>query len=405
MSTETIKKNELTIVVEQSGIEKSKGELISNTLSTFFSKANEWNDTIEALTINDVTEVGKMKMAREGRLTLKNMRLEAKKLVDNRRGEVKAKMADYVLEDKLWLKGYQMVEATFKNLETKLEEKEKYAEIKEMERLHELEKERINLLMPFNEFCSIENMDLKTMSEEEFTGQLEKAKRLFDLDAAEKNRIEEGRIAKEKAEAEERERIRLENERLKKEAEEKAKAEEKLRLTRSKRSKELQPYIQFIRKYDELISKEEGEYKKQFAEIKKGAEDHWEFERKEQLRIQKENEEAEKRRKKALAEQEAKLKKEREAKAKIEAELLAKKEAEKRAAEKALKAKNEAEESARKAALAPQKEKITKWVNTFEIPDFNRDGLDDAANEKVDSIIAKFNLFKEWAEKEIKSIK
>ena len=348
---ETAVTNELSLVVEQSGIEKSKGELISSTLSDFFTKASSWNDTIEALQINDISETGKMKMAREGRLTLKNMRLDAKKLVDAKRDEVKAKMADYVLEDKLWLKGFQMVEATFKNLETKLEEKEKFAERKEAERLAELERERIHLLMPFNEFCEIEGMDLQSMDEETFTGKLEKAKKLFELDKAEKARLEDERIAKEKAEAEERKRIQLENEKLK------AQAEEAARLAKIEQEK-----------------RDKAEKERLAKEAKERAEN------------------------------EAKLKKAAEEKAKLEAQIKAKEEAdrkEKLRLEEIAKAEAEAK---RKASLAPQKDKITKWVKSFEIPVLDTKNFDENASDKAKEIVAKFDAFKKWAIKEIESV-
>jgi len=360
---ETVEKTQLTTVVEESGIEKSKGEIISNTLGKFFEKATEWNDTIEALQINDVSEVGKMKMAREGRLTLKNQRISCKKIVDEKRQEVKAKMADYVLEDKLWLKSFQMIEATYKNLETKLEEKEKYAERKERERLDVIERDRINQLIPFNEFCHIEALDLRGMDDESFERELAKAKKLFDLDKAERERIEKERIAKEKAEAEERERIRKENERLKKEAEEKerlAKIEEEKR----------------IKDENERKAKEEAERKKREAE------------------------EAKKR-----AEYEAKIKKEREEKAKIEAELKKKREAEEAEKQRIENEKKAIEEANRKAALAPQKEKITNWVNSFELPSLETTNMDANAKNNIKEIAEKFDAFKKWAVQQTKNIK
>ena len=84
-------------------------------------------------------------------------------------------------------------------------------------------------------------------------------------------------------------------------------------------------------------------------------------------------------------------------KAALEAELKAK--ADKEAAE--AKAKQEAEKQAKfeaeKAAKAPRKEKLTKWVESFQIPTFENDEV--AAN-----ITARFNSFKKWAESEISNI-
>lgn len=150
----------------------------------------------------------------------------------------------------------------------------------------------------------------------------------------------EAKSAKEQSDAEQA-RIKAENDKLKAEAQQK----EELR---QKRSAELKPYIIFIRDYNGLINKEESEYQKELADIKKGAEDHWEFERKEQIR---KNAEAEAR--------ELELKKERDAKTKLEAELKAKSEAE---------AKAKANEEARLEAEANMgdKEKVIALIADLE---------------------------------------
>ena len=66
-----------------------------------------------------------------------------------------------------------------------------------------------------------------------------------------------------------------------------------------------------------------------------------------------------------------------------------------------LKAKQEAEKQAKleaeKAAKAPRKEKLKKWVESFQIAAFENDEV--AAN-----ITARFNSFKKWAESEISNI-
>ena len=220
-STQT--SQELVQLVETSGLEKTKQNQIAETLGVFFNKASEWDATIQSIVITSPTETGKMKMAKEGRLTLKNMRLEAEKIVKAKRDEVKYAMANFVLEDKLWLKAGQMMEATFKNLETKLEEKEKFAERWDAEQKEKLKSERLALLLPLG-FQFENGFDLGSMDEKMFQSLklgLETAKK--EKEDAER-KAEEERIAKEKAEAEERARIKAENERLKKEAEEKEKA-------------------------------------------------------------------------------------------------------------------------------------------------------------------------------------
>jgi hypothetical protein len=207
-------KTELTVFVEKSGIEKSKGSAITESLNVFFAKAQEWDSIISGIVINDISETGKMRMAREGRLTLKNLRLDSDKVVKAKRDEIKYRMANDLLEDKLWLKAGQMVEAVYKNLETKLEEKEKFAERKEQDRKEKIRNERIQKLAEYPEFDP-QFTDLLNISDESFTQlvsglQIAKDKRIADEKAA-----EEARIKKEKEEAAERERIRVENEKLK----------------------------------------------------------------------------------------------------------------------------------------------------------------------------------------------
>ena len=130
---------------------------------------------------------------------------------------------------------------------------------------------------------------------------------------------------------EEKETIRLQQEEI---AKEKARLKADAEL-KQKRGLELQPYIMFIRKYDELINKPESDYLKEFGEIKKGAQDHWEHERKEAIKKQKEEEERQRKQKQidlANARKEAELKAEskrlKDIAEKIEADALAKKEQE-----------------------------------------------------------------------------
>jgi len=158
-----------------------------------------------------------------------------------------------------------------------------------------------------------------------------------------------------------------------------------------------------------------------------------EAERLEQIRIKEENSrlkaEADKKEKELAAERakaeadrkaiEEKAQKEREEaneilkaeqeKARIEAEKAAK---EKEALEAELKAKKQAEaeaiakrnaeileeEKAKEiASKAPRKEKLTKWVESFEIPTFEND-------EKANDILSKFESFKTWAKSEIEKL-
>lgn len=347
MSTQT---NQLVQLVETSGLEKTKQNQIAETLGIFFNKASEWDATIQSIVITSPDEVGKMKMAKEGRLTLKNMRLEAEKVVKTKRDEVKFRMANDILEDKLWLKAGQMMEATFKNLETKLEEKEKFAERWKADQEEKLRAERTDLIQPYSDFLPY-GLNFGTMTEEDFQKTFLGSKLQSEAKKAEDKRIEDERVAKEKAEAEERERMRRENERLKKEAEEK---------------------------------------EKELADERAKAEaDRKEVEEK----ARKEREEADKKH----HEEKAKLEVE---KAKLQAEIRAKEEAEEKEAEEKRAAELKVKIDAEKSAKAPKKEKLTKWVDglVIDIPS----GLE--KDQVVIEITSKFDLFKNWAKKEIEKL-
>lgn len=257
---EAVEVNPLLPVIQSSGVSAEKQNAIVETLGTFFNKAVEWDKTIESIVINDVSEIGKMKMAREGRLTLRSMRLEAKKIVEAKRGEIKYRMNNDVLEDKLWLKSYQMIEATFNNLETKLEEKERYAEIAEEQRREKLRAERSEKLSVYGTDCSLYNLGV--MPKDQFDALIQMQENLKE----QARKTEAERIAREKAETEEREKIRLENERLKAEAAKKELelAEERKRIEAEKKVLEAKAQKEIAERKKaeaELLAKKEAEEK------------------------------------------------------------------------------------------------------------------------------------------------
>lgn len=212
----------LSEIMINSGLAESKQNEISQSLGVFFAKASEWNATIESIVITSPDEVGKMKMAREGRLTLKNLRLEAKAIVTSKRDFVKNRMADDVLEDKLWLKAGQIMDATFNNLEGKLEEKEKFAERWNAELKAELKTVRDLELTAYAEFVPF-GLNLGELSDEDYSKLFNGAKLQSDAKIEAELKAEKERIKKIEQEKEAIEKQRLENERLKAEADKREK--------------------------------------------------------------------------------------------------------------------------------------------------------------------------------------
>jgi len=141
--------NQLTALVQSSGVSVEKTKEISEGLSKFFEMAGEWSDKIETIVVNDPTQKREMKLARESRLLLRGYRLDAEKNIKEKRDALKHKMADDILFDKLLLSANKMIKATFENLETKLEEKEKFAERYEAEQKALLLDNRLNLVLRY----------------------------------------------------------------------------------------------------------------------------------------------------------------------------------------------------------------------------------------------------------------
>lgn len=283
----------------------------------------------------------------------------------------------------------EMSEAAFKQLfdgfvlaKQQKEEAERKAEEEriENERLNKLENERRIEIAPYVQFATGSN-DLRNMPDDEYE------KLLSSLKSA-KNEYEA-----------EQEKIRQENERLRIEAEKKEKElqaerdriEKEREVERQKQAKiraELKAKADAERKEKERIEAElKAKQAKILAEQKAEAERLAKIEAEKQAKIQAELKE------KADAERKEKERIEAELKAKQEKELAEQK-------EKELTEKKRIEEE-KKAAKAPVKEKLTKWVNSFsiEIPDSEL-----LNNEIALNIKAKFDAFKKWAKSEIEKL-
>jgi len=158
--------NQLETLVKSSGLSIEKTNEISEGLSVFFAKASEWAKKVDSIQVTDPSQTGEMKIARESRLTLRGYRLEAEKIIKGKREILKEKMSDDILFDKLLLNASKMIKATFENLETKLEEKEKFAERWEAENKAKLRNERLIRLALYCDDASI--YPVESMTAENF---------------------------------------------------------------------------------------------------------------------------------------------------------------------------------------------------------------------------------------------
>lgn len=329
--------NQLAVIITESGLEKSKAQVLLDKFTNYFEIAAEWEQKINGLNVTDINQKAKMKMAGEARKFLKAKRVD----IEKTRKELKEQS----------LREGQTIDSIariLKNLIEPLEEKageiETYAERMEAKRKAELEAARLEELQKYD-FQYNTGFDLGAMDETMYSNLLEGCKKAYNDRIEAERKAEEERIAREKAEAEERERIRKENERLK------AEAEERERQIAAERAK---------------------------AEAERKAIE-------EQAR--KEREEAEAKAAALRAEQERALQAEREAKAKIEAELKAKQQEEdriRREQEEKIKTEEKArKEAERKARNAPDKEKLLALIASIEAI-----AMPDVKSEEAQAIIA-----------------
>ena len=328
---------------ELQAIEKSRAKQIKDTFEPMVKMLTDFEKSF-----NQIIEESKKGITKELTVKAKRLRLDVGR-VRIETGKIKDKQKEYIkLEDKAIMGVHNILVFAVKEKEDTLKGLEDHFENLEKERIQKLQSDRAEKLSQYVEDAFERN--LSGMDEDVWNAYFQTKKREYEDRIEAEKKAEEERIQREKEEAEERERIRLENEKLRKEAE-----------LKDRRNNELRPYIQFIRDYNKILSLPEDQYKKEFLEIKRGAEDHWEFERKEQIRIQKEQEEmqAELAKEKARSEKERidreeKLRKEREESEKV---LLAER---KLAEEKLRKEQEEARKLAEQIRLKEEAEKKAK---------------------------------------------
>lgn len=296
--------NQLIKLIDDNGLDKTKSQVLLDNFSGYFEMAAEWERKAGELVITDVSQKDEMKLAREGRLFLKDKRIAVEK---TRKQLKEASLREGQTIDAI----AKVLTNLITPIEKDLEEKEKFAEMQEAKRIEALTDARTRELEPYVEFVPY-GLNLGTMDDENYNKVLsgaklqkqakEEAERKTEQERIEREKkAEQERIAREKAEAEKRERIRLENERLRKENEDR---ERQLAAERAKADAE--------RKAIEEKARLEREENERLLQIEREKQAKLEAERRaEQARIEAEKLEAER---KAAAEKRAKEEAERKAK-------------------------------------------------------------------------------------------
>ena len=398
------KENVLVVIPEEvkqlsQRVNLEKQEEVNNILNQLFAGTANWKEQINAIVVKDHTDTMAMSMASVARKNVKNARLEAEKLFDAKRDEVQRLKSEFDLEDKLWLKSKQVMQALFKAIEEEAEYKENTLKRYEIEQKEKRTQERLEKIIVFNPTTT--RFEVENLSDEMFNTLLSGLEKEYN------DRIE----AEKKAEEERVERERIEN--LHSERKEKAiplynywTSEEKQMNFGLLSDKEFDTFMKRLESSKAAYIKEQEEQRKENERLKAEAEAKQkeieaanakaEQERKAiELKAQKEREEAAE---KLRKEQEiARIAAEKAAceKARLELQLRAQKEAEERAANEKRIAAEKAKKEAEKLAKAPIKEQLNAWVESFSIPQTQID------NETTKVIKEKFDAFKVWCTKQV----
>ena len=239
----------LVKIVEETGIEKSQGQKILDSFSIFLEEASKWETKAKSIVITDVSQVEEMANAREARLALKAIRVNA----ENTRKELKERS----LREGKAIDGIaNIVKALVVPLEEHLERQEKFAENLEAEKRARAEAERAAELQKYVQDISLYNY--KEMSDEVFAKLLATVKMAHETEQEALRQAEAERIENERKEKEEQQRVKEENERLRKEAEAR---EKELAKERAEQEKKLEAEKEKARKEAEAREKAELELK------------------------------------------------------------------------------------------------------------------------------------------------
>lgn len=253
--------NQLSVIINESGLEQTKGQILLDKFSDYFKIAAEWEAKINSLNVTDVTQKAEMKMAGEARKFLKAKRTD----IEKTRKELKEQS---LREGQTIDSIARVLKNLIEPLEEKAEEIEKFAERKEAERVEALRIERLFELQKYD-FQYNTGFDLGNMDEAMYQSLLAGCKKTYEDRIEAERKAEEEKIARAKAEAEERERIRLENERLKKEAEERERIHAEERRKAEAERKAFEEKARKEREEAEAIARKEAEERKRVeAELK-----------------------------------------------------------------------------------------------------------------------------------------
>lgn len=204
--------NPLARIVQESGIETVKANLIVDTLGPLAIEAADLIQKSKDIIVTDATQVSEMKAACTARKAIKDVRGRAEK----GRKELKS---DVLVLSRLIDSCGNLIKDECEKAETRLQESEEFAIRKEAERKAATKKAREAILAPFG--IDVTFYNLADMPEATFTELLESTRLAAEAKKAAAKKAEDDRLAAIAAKAEEDRLLREERDRLAREAAEK----------------------------------------------------------------------------------------------------------------------------------------------------------------------------------------
>jgi hypothetical protein len=179
----------LDIVIKENGIEQTQAQFLVSKFVPFFKSLDSIIDNAKAINVTDITQTEEMSKAREFRLQLKDIRVEAEK--------TRKQLKERSLNESNAIDGIaRMLKEQLVPLEATLESQEKFAERYEEERKAKVEAERGLELSKYVEDITLYNY--KELSPEAFSALLVAVKKSYEQKIEESRKEELLKIENEK---------------------------------------------------------------------------------------------------------------------------------------------------------------------------------------------------------------
>jgi hypothetical protein len=239
-------------LIDESGLNDERKLALKGSFDDFISIAQEWESKAKEIHVTDSSQKDLMKMAKEGRLLLRQKRLD----IENLRKTIK----EQPLRE---CQAIDSVAKAFKDLITPIEdylkEQEEFEKRENEAKLNQLIHDRGEALKQYG--VDVQYLDLGNMPEPMFEMLLSSSKITHEQKLKEEKQAEERRLAEQEAERKRLEYQRLENERLRKLSQEQ---EERLQEERAKADAEAKKIREeYEAKQRELEAKQKAELEEQ----------------------------------------------------------------------------------------------------------------------------------------------